>query len=658
MQYISSLLSKMPDEWSTEDLLKLDTEGLEINGERIKGLIADVGETAIKTGEAMHYAGKDGALAQSIRQIQDACQEAGVSVTDFFAAFGEGDEEALKKLADFSGVMKNFNLGDLSINQLSAFNKIITQSGDRTVEFIARMKQIEEAGALPEFLDKINEELISQADNLNSVSTAINAYKAETKDWQDELTVHEDMTDVYDEFAKSVNKGQINSDIARKQMELLIGKEVDLETARQWVKDYKGLFLTADDDDNQGQELIGIFDSLHSKYNQLSKDQKSVVDGLMQVDWENGSISVAQHDVTKLAQAFGVSTNTMQQALDIINSYSAHVISTTSTMAANVKQLNSATIQAQNSVDESLWGTQAAWESLSIAQKQALEDMLQSSDINPTEVTVAQLSQLTDAWNNFMVATKGDISDQGITNMFNSLGDGVAVIKELDGGIRSIDVTNIEAVGQKWKMTEDQVRSVLAYMDSLHTANGDSYQVTVNGEPAISEIDKTQGVFDEFASLFEKTYGIKVNAAQPNKVLDNLNSRFTEFFGRTWKVNVATPTVTPIINGVSTAGPVNKSYTKSSNGSLTNKWNPAVVLGGGPRFVGQTGKMTGMATGGKSLGGKTLVGELGPEQWISRDGKHSKIVGKHGMEVINTRPGDAIVPANLTAGLLRGGISA
>lgn len=74
------------------------------------------------------------------------------------------------------------------------------------------------------------------------------------------------------------------------------------------------------------------------------------------------------------------------------------------------------------------------------------------------------------------------------------------------------------------------------------------------------------------------------------------------------------------------------------------------------RYMGQTGKMHGMASGGQSLGGKTLVGELGPEQWISRDGKHSKIVGKHGMEVIDTKRGDAIVPANITAGLIRGGL--
>ena len=77
---------------------------------------------------------------------------------------------------------------------------------------------------------------------------------------------------------------------------------------------------------------------------------------------------------------------------------------------------------------------------------------------------------------------------------------------------------------------------------------------------------------------------------------------------------------------------------------------------GNQGYSGRVGKMTQYASGGNAVGGKTLVGELGPEQWISRDGKHSKFVGLHGMEVIDTKPGDAIVPANLTAGLMHGGI--
>ena len=55
-------------------------------------------------------------------------------------------------------------------------------------------------------------------------------------------------------------------------------------------------------------------------------------------------------------------------------------------------------------------------------------------------------------------------------------------------------------------------------------------------------------------------------------------------------------------------------------------------------YTGHVGKMAQYASGGNAIGGKTLVGELGPEQWISRDGKHHKFVGLHGMEVIDTKP--------------------
>ena len=73
-------------------------------------------------------------------------------------------------------------------------------------------------------------------------------------------------------------------------MDLLIGKVVSLDEARQWVKDNKGLFLTGTDEDNVGQDLTGALNTLHSKYNQLSEDKKSLVDGMMNVDWDTGSI--------------------------------------------------------------------------------------------------------------------------------------------------------------------------------------------------------------------------------------------------------------------------------------------------------------------------------------------------------------------------------
>ena len=101
------------------------------------------------------------------------------------------------------------------------------------------------------------------------------------------------MVSIYDEFAEAVNKGQINTEKAREQMQLLIGDVVSLEEAKQWVDDNEGLFLTGTDEEAIGQDLTGVFNTLRSQYNQLAEEERSVVDGLMEVNWDTGSIRVA-----------------------------------------------------------------------------------------------------------------------------------------------------------------------------------------------------------------------------------------------------------------------------------------------------------------------------------------------------------------------------
>lgn len=63
--YINGLISKATEdgEWTNEELLKLDSEGIEIDGKKIQGILADIGDTAEATSMQMHFVGKDGALA-------------------------------------------------------------------------------------------------------------------------------------------------------------------------------------------------------------------------------------------------------------------------------------------------------------------------------------------------------------------------------------------------------------------------------------------------------------------------------------------------------------------------------------------------------------------------------------------------------------------
>ncbi len=134
-------------------------------------------------------------------------------------------------------------------------------------------------GALPEALDAISNSLSKQTDSLNTVSDALANYETSMEGITDHVQDHESMVSIYDDFAESVNKGQINTEEARNQMELLIGKVVSLQEAKQWVKDNEALFLTGTDEDNVGQDLTGtLIPFIRSTTNSALTRKKSSMD--------------------------------------------------------------------------------------------------------------------------------------------------------------------------------------------------------------------------------------------------------------------------------------------------------------------------------------------------------------------------------------------
>ncbi len=79
-QYISALLQKAGGT-DKATILSLDKEGLTVDGKKISKLIADVGATAIRTGEVMHYTGTNGALALARQRVEDAQGGGGYKTT-------------------------------------------------------------------------------------------------------------------------------------------------------------------------------------------------------------------------------------------------------------------------------------------------------------------------------------------------------------------------------------------------------------------------------------------------------------------------------------------------------------------------------------------------------------------------------------------------
>lgn len=828
--YINGIVGRaasMPGKLA-DNILKLDKAQY--------GIIADIGDTAERTADIMHFAGSDGALAQISSAIQEFCATNGYSTGEFFNAIQSGSEDAMKALAAMTMTAQDFNLDNLTGDQISTFNKIIATSGDNVSEYLGKLQAIDQAGHLGEFLDEFNKKLQAQSGAVRTVAQDLTDYQNALEKSTDNVKTHEDMVSIYDEFAKSVKKGQINTDTARAQMELLIGKVVDLKEAKKWISENQGFFLTGKDEDKVGQDLTGGFNTLHKKYNALSKDQKALVDGMMQVDWKNGSISVAANDVVDLARAFGMSTASLQQFFDLVDSYSNPTETNISTVSDTVDQLNQATIDAGKNIEPSLRASKAAWDSLTVAEKQALEAATKNTGIDPTQMTYNDIERLTDSYNALNAAMGKDFSTANVEKFFSGIGESVVTVEKLSDGTQSIDIKNVSAFVDKVKelsglnISEGDLPTMLNLLNTKTRENGDPYKFTINGEAPITEEDTTQQMMDDLTEVFEHKYNLNIDTTEAEAKIDALIEKCKSFADGSYRTgatdtsdksggvkysepigpeyqpkpivfktdttqldqakqnlqdlqeagiidpevdinvvthmdenaqkflagqklvdnsqsvsinatthmdspaqtiingtlspsipvtvnastnadqetqsllngskqvgvqvsaNVETPNdpVTPaaqemgkaldsainkqrvvnvntsaaISNVSSLAGLMNSVRSKTVTITVNKKTYETTTTGSsGPGknkyiggYTGFTGTMTGMASGGQSVGGKTLVGELGPEQWISRDGKHSKIVGKHGMEVIDTKRGDAIVPANITAGLIRGGL--
>lgn len=543
-------------------------------------------------------------------------------------------------------LIKDFNLEKLSKNQLSALNSALVDTGDHASEFAARLAALAQVGALPEALDAISNSLSKQTDSLNTVSDALANYETSMDGIADHVQDHESMVSIYDDFAESVNKGQINTEEARNQMELLIGKVVSLKEAKQWIKDNEGLFLTGTDEDNVGQDLTGTLNTLHKKYNELSADKKKAVDGLMDVDWNTGSMQVAQHDVVALADAFGISAASLQQSLDLISTYSDYVPKTVGSVVSSIQTLNDETYRIKQSVNAADQSTTKAWEHMSSSAKLALESLTEGMDIDVKNMSVTELDSLVAAMNRFKASIGGDTPTfDGLKASLESVktasGEAAASVERLSDGGWSINVTNLDAFAGSLGITNEQAQIVLSTLTQIQDASGNPVQLTIEGNTV--EAEKKGNAIDEALAPIERERGIKIETANANRAINSLKVTLDSTLGHlSYAINFTTGSVpkAPVYSG-------SNSY-PSATGSPRR--NPKQF------YTGHVGKMTQYASGGNAIGGKTLVGELGPEQWISRDGKHHKFVGLHGMEVIDTKPGDAIVPANLTAGLMRGNI--
>lgn len=103
-KYIDSLISEAGEGWTNEELLALDAKGMTVDGIQISNVIADIGDTAIQTGEKMHewQSASIGYIAD-FKDIYKEALEQGMSLDEYMSKQSHlyvKNSKAVEKYAD------------------------------------------------------------------------------------------------------------------------------------------------------------------------------------------------------------------------------------------------------------------------------------------------------------------------------------------------------------------------------------------------------------------------------------------------------------------------------------------------------------------------------------------------------------------------------
>lgn len=298
--YINSLISELGDNWNSEDLLALDAEGLDIDGQHIKNLIADIGDTAVKTGEAMHYVGKDGAVALAERDVEKYSDTLNENIDVVSSAQKANDDNSKSLDKSTKSVKTNTqaikwlkeNASQMTIAQKKMFLEA-ANGAENTLEAVKNYEKLLENNALNTFSIDITQ----VTSDLNNLNTALSESASATGLTADSITNLKNMFSGFDDydasklFENTANGVKLNYEELQK-----LNKEYDDQKINSYSDQLDILTSSYDDLTNQINEcnniaeLPGLYSQRDAIKEQIDNVQQLVsqYDGLMSAfnEWQ------------------------------------------------------------------------------------------------------------------------------------------------------------------------------------------------------------------------------------------------------------------------------------------------------------------------------------------------------------------------------------
>lgn len=181
-KYINGLIDKAGEGWKNEDLFRLDAEGLDIDGKHIKNLLADIGDTAVETGELMHDIGNKWTADNAMKDLTSGIEkEAAYLKAMSFDINFDDEKEGIESLnSAMAEARSGAGLTKDSFDKLnSRYKSLDTYDAARLFEETANGLSLN-AKAVNEYESALNEKKLKETDD--SISALKEKYASLTNE--------------------------------------------------------------------------------------------------------------------------------------------------------------------------------------------------------------------------------------------------------------------------------------------------------------------------------------------------------------------------------------------------------------------------------------------------------------------------------------------
>lgn len=469
--YINRVLETAGDNKSLDNILKIDAEGFEIQGKKVKNLIADVGETAEKTSQSMHFTGLNGSIESAANELAaldielNKLYDSNESLTSAFdssltrrlqnaIAMSDITLETLNKMDDVvnqygEDALKDFGYTEIEIRVYKALNEILEEYGITVSQATHSMHEMK-------LVSTDLQKQLRNSFNSNDVKDYISTLSEE--DLAILLKAHLDEDATLSEVKHAIEKGQYYADsnpitlttrvdVATSDVSESVEKAFDaIEASYKSLLDSEGKFTAGSIDFDTQKSLAEIFGdtSGFEKYIDVLSDVSAT-----EAEYQQAHDNLINNYINSQKFYDQVTESTANQVEAMLRAHNVTNAHEIVTEALNAKLAEEeARTQAVALADEYCAQAKTSLTEVSEkAEEQAYQDVYafleEKGASEETKYAITDLILATDAFSNTTIDISSKLNN--LANLCSALGETELAAYAAAAAIESVGVAQAQA---------------------------------------------------------------------------------------------------------------------------------------------------------------------------------------------------------------------